>query len=386
MQMTQKIIVAISCFAVIPFLVTCYLFTNGSSSFLTTKSLIIFITLFISILGGIGIHNLIVTLKKIYLSLNKIASGEIDQKAMEGTSSGISDLATSINQVSQRLRDSADELERRTICIARFNRELKRRDDFASEYFSNIVHELRAPLINIEKSSILLLENKVDAIIGDRDKFLRTINENANRMIRLISDLLDISKMESGQLLIKREPICVKKTIEEAVNAVEGWGKSKNLRLETRIEENIPGICADKYRVIQVVVNLLSNAIKFTPSGGKITVEAKMFKEKLLKEDNGDRGFIEISIQDAGIGITAEKKDQIFERYQAGPGLSFDAVPNTGLGLPIAKQIVQMHGGKIWVASRPGKGTRIAFTLPEESEKIDERAEPSALEYRIGIS
>ena len=369
MSITRKILISIVLIAVIPALAAFYVLKNPSVFVFSTRNLVILIAVFISILGMAVFHNLIRVMTKLYNSLKIIAEGDINHRVEVEPSNNIEGLAISINQVSQKLRESADDLEKRTILIERFNQEIKKMNKLKSVY-PEIVHELRAPLINIDKISGLLLEKLLEKKSGtmetDEETFLKSINANTKRLSRLVNNLLDIYKLEAGGLSLKSELFPVKEAIAEAVNSVDSWRQSKSLGLEIRISDNIDNVYADRERIIQVIVNLLSNAIKFSSPKGKILVEAKVFlsglDEKLL--ENGEP-FIEISVQDSGVGIPESDKKIIFDRYKTATKAHFNTIPSTGLGLPIAKQIVEMHRGKIWVESQPGKGSRFTFIIPQ---------------------
>ncbi len=151
--------------------------------------------------------------------------------------------------------------------------------------------------------------------------------------------------------------------IAEAVNSVDSWRKSKDLSLVTKVSDDIFNVYGDRDRIIQVIVNLLSNAIKFTPAKGKILVEARVYPSSLDKElSQGSGTYIEISVQDNGAGILESEKKVIFERYKTAKS---NVLSSTGLGLSIAKQIVEIHGGKIWAESQAGKGSKFAFVIPQ---------------------
>lgn len=369
MNIARKIFISIILIAVIPALATFYVLKNPTVFVFLTRNIVIFIAVFISILGMAVFHNLIRVMTKLYNSLKIIAEGDINHQVEVEPSNNMEGLAISINQVSQRLRESADDLEKRTILIERFNQELNKMNKLKSIY-PDIVHELRAPLINIDKISNLLLEKLIEDKSGtmetDEETFLKSINANAKRLSRLVDNLLDIYKIEAGGLSLRYELFSVKDVIDEAVNSVDNWRQSKSLSLEIKIQDNILNVYADKDRIIQVIVNLLSNAIKFSSPKGKIIVEARVFPsdlaENLLK--NSER-FIEISVQDNGMGIPESDKKIIFDRYKTASKACFNTPPSTGLGLPIAKQIVEMHHGKIWVESQPGKGSKFTFIIPQ---------------------
>jgi signal transduction histidine kinase/CheY-like chemotaxis protein len=365
MSIIRKILIAIVLTAVIPALATFYVFKNPSVFVFSTRNLVIFISIFIGLLGMAVFSNLIYTMAKLCNSLKIIAKGDINHRFEIRTSNDTEDLVVSINQVSQKLRESADELEKRAILLERFNLELKKISKLKSA-FPDIVHDLRSPLINIDKISSLLLEKNLGTISPDDKNFLKSINNNAKRLSRLVNNLLDISKMEAGQLSLKFEPLSVKDIVDEAVNSVDTWRQSKNLSLEIKISENLPQVYADRDRIIQILVNLLSNAIRFTSPKGKILVEVKNFSSNTDIELLRDyEVFIEFAVEDNGIGIPELNKNAIFERYKTASEVSFNALPSTGLGLPIAKQIVEMHGGKIWVKSRTNKGSRFTFIIPQ---------------------
>ena len=370
MSITRKVLEIIGVIVAIPSLVILYLFINPSLPGFSTRSLVIFITSFIVVLGVIILINLVRTLTKLYNTLLVIAKGDINRKAEVETSSGAGGLAISINQVSQRLRESADELEKRSILIERHTQEFNRTKRLKLDYPSDIVHELRAPTINIDKSTAILLGGELGKPNTEQENFLRIINNNAKRLNHLIDDLLDVSKMESGRPQTKYELFFVKDVIEDAVNSVNNWRQSKNLRLETKIWDKLLKVYADREKIVQVIVNLLSNAIKFTPPGGEILVGGRCSEQHVNTALSGSSDlFIEILVQDSGIGIPASRKDSIFERYNAGEDVSFNTIPSTGLGLSIAKQIIEMHGGRIWVESQPGKGSRFTFIIPQGLSK-----------------
>jgi signal transduction histidine kinase/ActR/RegA family two-component response regulator len=365
MSITRRILIAVILITIIPLLAVFYVFKNSSVFIFSARNLVIFISIFISLLGMTVFSNLIYTMAKLCNSLKIIAKGDINHRVEFEPSNNIDGLATSINQVSQKLRESADDLEKRTILIERFNQEIKKINELKSIY-PDVIHELRAPLINIDKIANLLLEKKSAAIGHEEKTFLEAITANARRLSRLVNNLLDVYKIEAGGLTLKHEQFSVKDVIAEAVNSVDSWGKSKNLGLVTRISDDIFNVYADRDRIIQVIVNLLSNAIKFTPAKGKIQVEARVYPASLDKElSQGSETYIEISVQDNGAGILESEKKVIFERYKTASNAQSNVLPSTGLGLPIAKQIVEMHGGKIWAESQAGKGSRFAFVIPQ---------------------
>lgn len=357
MNIGRKIFFYIGLIAILPFLVSLYLFFSPTVFGSTEKKLVLFITSVLVSLGIVSLAGLVRYLARISASLATLSNGNFNQSVEPPVKTGgEAQFAHSINHISRQLRESADELERRALLIERSNLELKRMGELKMQFLSEVAHELRTPLINIEKSSGFLLES--ERMAQDKD-FLRIINENALRLMRLINELLDMSKLEAGMSLLKRESIAVALLLEEAAGSVERWRQSKNLELVIRINESLPLVSVDKDRIVQVVINLLSNAIKFSRAGGKIVLEARMYGGPLLF----DCAHIEVSVHDTGIGVAEDKVAAIFEKYKTLESSDLN-MPGTGLGLPIAKQIVEVHGGRIWAESRPGEGSVFTFTIP----------------------
>jgi len=362
MNIARKIFSYIGLIAIIPLLVSLYLIFYPAAFNSGEKKLVIFITSVLVSLGILGLTNLVRYLSKIAASLATISKGNFSQQAQMPAASGVEEqFSDSINQISRQLRGSADELEKRALLIERSNQELKRMSELKMQFLSQVAHELRTPLINIEKSSLLLLESDISQQHKD---FLKIINENSRRLMRLINELLDMSKLEAGMFLLKREELEVKPILEEAAVSVERWKHTKDLQIQVRAAGSLERVYADKDRVVQVIINLLSNAIKFTPVGGVITVQAKVYNGPIPF----DRRHVEISVSDTGIGIEESKIPLIFEKYKT-VGAPDTSLPSTGLGLSIAKQIVEVHGGRIWVESRVGKGSTFGFTIPCSPEK-----------------
>jgi two-component system, NarL family, sensor histidine kinase BarA len=365
MNILRKVITGVGLAVVIPALVIMYISSNPSVFILSSRNIIILIVAFISILGVIVFWNFVSTIASLSNSLKVIAKGDINHQAKVTPENDIEELTDSINQLSRKMRLNADELEKRAILIERFNQEVKRMSNLRFMY-PNIVHELRTPLINIEKSSSLLLERNAGHIDAQDEEFIVTINKNAKRLFRLVDNLLDISKMEAGQLTLNFEKFPVPEAVHEAVKSLDNWRQSKNIQLEVKIDEDIPLVYASRDRIIQVLVNLISNAIKFTPAGGKITVWSGnfiSFAEAGIT--NPEDKFVGFSVEDNGTGIPENLKQMIFERYKTASGDSFDNLHSTGLGLPIAKEIAEMHGGRIWLDNRRGKGSKFSFIIPQ---------------------
>jgi signal transduction histidine kinase/CheY-like chemotaxis protein/streptogramin lyase len=235
-----------------------------------------------------------------------------------------------------------------------------------SAFLSTVSHELRTPLTSVlgfAKITKKRLEEKIFPITDKSDpKIIKTIEQisgnlhvviaEGERLTNLINDVLDLAKIEAGKMEWNLEPIRLADVMERAIAATSSLFDQKNLKLEKIIEADLPEISGDRDKLIQVVVNLLSNAVKFTKEG---VVTCRVFQEK---------GDIVVGITDTGIGIAPQDHDMVFEQFkQVGDTLT-DKPKGTGLGLPICKEIVEHHGGKIWLESEFGKGSTFYFRLP----------------------
>lgn len=231
----------------------------------------------------------------------------------------------------------------------------KELDQLKANFVSNITHELRTPLVAIDKSIALILAKNAGEISSAQEEFLSIAQRNIKRLSIMINDLLDLSKLEAGKMKINALPTSIAFVIEESVGALINWSKTKSISIEKKIENGLPQINIDGDRIIQVLTNLIGNAIKFTPVNGNITIEA-------LSSAEGKE--IMITVQDDGVGISKEDLPNIFSKfYQAGERVASD-INGTGIGLTIVKEIVELHGGRIWVESEKGVGARFIFTLP----------------------
>ena len=239
------------------------------------------------------------------------------------------------------------------------NQKLQELDLLKDSFLSTVSHELRTPLTSIKSFSEILLNYDEDR--ETQREFLGIINEESNRLTRLINDFLDLSKIEAGRMQWETVELALSEVIQTAINATQALAMQMNLKVETSLDPDLPAVWCDKDRLAQVVTNLLSNAIKFTPEGGVIRVKTQTLNGS---KADGDSDTVMISVSDSGIGIAPKDHQAVFEKFkQVGDTLS-GKPKGTGLGLPICKEILEHYGGKIWVESELGKGSTFFFTLP----------------------
>ena len=238
------------------------------------------------------------------------------------------------------------------------NQRLPELTELKDNFLSTVSHELRTPLTSIKSFVEILLNYDEDK--ATQKEFLGIINEESDRLTRLINDFLDLSKIQAGRMQWKNQEILLADVINSAVNMARPLIKKEKLSLALNIEPNLPHLICDKDRLVQVITNILGNSIKFTPKGGNITIKVWWNKGDAPENPNS----VNVSIADTGIGIAPENHHKIFENFgQVGDVLK-DKPKGTGLGLPISKKIVENYGGNIWVESELGKGTTFIFSLP----------------------
>lgn len=230
------------------------------------------------------------------------------------------------------------------------NTKLKELDKLKSAFVAMVSHEFKNPLTVIIQSLCIILDESRIQVSGDDKKFLELARKNIERLIRLVSNLLDLSKIEAGKMELKREEIDIVSFLNEIIMSYENNLKEKSLSFYKDLPLDIGTIWADKDKLIEVVINLLNNAIKYTPEKGQVHFSVK----KSDKE-------IRFEITDTGPGIPPEYKDKIFDKFER---IAAEKEEGTGLGLPIAKEIVELHKGSIWVESESGKGSTFIFILP----------------------
>ncbi|HWO39603.1 MAG TPA: response regulator, partial [Candidatus Acidoferrum sp.] len=259
--------------------------------------------------------------------------------------------------VTQRKRDEAEKREFMDSLAANNqelglrNREVERATKMKSKFLASMSHELRTPLNAIVGFSDLLAEETSGALNTKQKRFVGHIKQGSTHLLQLINDILDLSKIEAGQLELHSEEFFVKDALPEVLSTIDPLAMAKNIRVEQKLESKSL-IKADRVRFKQILYNLLSNAVKFTPKGGQISIECV-----------DDWDFVRVSVADTGIGIRPEDQKVVFEEFRQVEGNAGDSQQGTGLGLAITKRLVEQQGGRISVESELGKGSRFTFTL-----------------------
>lgn len=247
-----------------------------------------------------------------------------------------------------------------------------------SDFLASMSHELRTPLNAVIGFSEVLKEQYFGPLNQKQDEYVEDILESGKYLLSLINDILDLSKVEAGKMELELSRFKITDLVSNSLVLIREKAKKHSLVLNTNIDSKLEDIeiNADERKIKQVLFNLLSNAAKFTPDRGTILVEAKAAPDHdFLSEDESIAGrkaggiFVEISVTDTGLGIPQEEQEKIFEPFYQSKGSRQGKTSGTGLGLPLCRKMVELHGGRIWVESRgEGKGSRFAFTIPAEQQ------------------
>jgi Na+/proline symporter/nitrogen-specific signal transduction histidine kinase len=266
----------------------------------------------------------------------------------------ILDEASQVIAYSHQLEEKQRELEQATRELRAANDRLQELDRLKDDFVSTVTHELRTPLTSIRAFSEILHDHP-DIDPGEQRRFLGLIIKESERLTRLINQVLDLAKLESGMAEWQTGEVDLNEIVSDAVSATSQIFKTRRVAVETRDGSRVSRVVADRDRVMQVMLNLLSNAVKFCPEGtGRVEV-------RLTEDDE----CVRIDVRDNGIGISRENLGIIFEKFrQVGDTLT-DKPAGTGLGLAICRQIIGHFGGRLWAESEPGKGSSFSFTLPK---------------------
>jgi two-component system sensor histidine kinase GlrK len=232
---------------------------------------------------------------------------------------------------------------------------LEHLDNMKLDFISHVSHELRTPLTSIKAASSMLLEGAFHGSPERQNELLGIIHDECDRLIGAVNRILDISRMEAGMMDYRFSEGELPPIVQKTVLKLAHLAQRKKIELELLPFPEIPLVRMDGDRIMQVVENLLGNALKFTPPGGKVVVSLSP------RKDEGD--FVQVSIADTGSGIPKEHLAEIFERFKR-IEMGRETTIGTGLGLSIVKHIIADHGGKIWVRSTLGKGSKFSFALP----------------------
>ena len=289
-------------------------------------------------LGFVLSWSLIGPIQRIDYRLAAIASGDFSGHVDVSNRDELGTLGANVNRMNDELN--------------RLYGELETTSRHKSEFLANMSHELRTPLNAIIGFSQVLRERMFGDLNAKQEEYLDDIISSGNHLLSLINDVLDLSKVEAGQVELEVAPFSLRDTLERGVVMVRESATKEGVRVALTTDPEVDVVEGDERRITQVVFNLLSNAVKFTPAGGAVGVTAAQVN-----------GEVQVSVTDTGPGIALEDQERIFEEFQQG-GAGIEHGEGTGLGLALSKRLTELHGGRMWVESAVGNGSTFVFTLP----------------------
>ena len=261
-------------------------------------------------------------------------------------------LQASVQSLERTVEERTRELEQALAELSRKGRQLEVASQHKSHFLANMSHELRTPLNAIIGFSQVLRQRMFGELNEKQEEYLDDILSSGNHLLSLINDVLDLSKVEAGQVELEVASFSLREALERGVVMVRETATTHGVRLALDLAPGVDLVEGDERRLRQVIFNLLSNAVKFTPEGGSVVVASAQVD-----------GEVQVSVTDTGPGIAPDDKDRIFEEFQQ-TEVGVQQRDGTGLGLALSKRFVELHGGRIWVESDPGHGSRFVFTLP----------------------
>jgi signal transduction histidine kinase len=320
------------------------LIAQNASAYASSRNLFIGVAagaIFLALLLGIVLSwSLIGPLQRIDSRLEAIASGDFSGHVDVSNRDELGALGANVNRMNDELR--------------RVYRELEATSLHKSEFLANMSHELRTPLNAILGFSQVLRERMFGDLNPKQEEYVDDILSSGYHLLSLINDVLDLSKVEAGQLELEVAPFSLQDALERGVVMVRERATTDGVQVAVATVPDVDVVTGDERRVRQVIFNLLSNAVKFTPPGGAVAVRATHVN-----------GEVHVSVADSGPGIAPEDHDRIFEEFQQ-TEWGVEQREGTGLGLALSKRLVELHGGRIWVDSELGKGSTFVFTLPSK--------------------
>ncbi|MEO8425301.1 MAG: HAMP domain-containing sensor histidine kinase, partial [Actinomycetota bacterium] len=318
------------------------LIARNASSFESSRTLFIGVATgaiaLALLLGFVLSGSLIGPIQRIDTRLAAIASGDFSGRVEVENRDELGALGTNVNRMNDELR--------------RLYTELEAASQHKSAFLANMSHELRTPLNAIIGFSQVLREEMFGTVNEKQAEYLDDIVSSGNHLLSLINDILDLSKVEAGQVELDVHPFSLREALERGVVMVRERATEDGVRVAFEADPEIDVVDGDERRIKQVIFNLLSNAVKFTPAGGEVDVSAMRIN-----------GEVRVSVADTGPGVDPEDHERIFEEFrQTQSGL--EQREGTGLGLALSKRFVELHGGRIWIESELGRGSTFVFTLP----------------------
>ncbi len=286
------------------------------------------------VFAGVASYSILRPLRRLQTHIQKIGQGKFGTTVDVDAPSDLAELVETVNWMGKKLQEL---------------------DDMKAEFIAHVSHELRTPMASIQEGTQLLLDQIPGPLTRDQQETVRIMAESSRRLIYLISSLLDLSKMEAGMMEYRIVVTDLRVIAEASVDKLRLLAEAKHVQILTEAPDGRIPVFADGGRMEQVLDNLLSNAVKFSPQGGVV---------HLRMQPDDKAGLLRVSVADTGPGIAPEDLPHLFERFYQGRRPAGSGLAGSGLGLALAKKVVEAHSGKIWVESELGKGTTVHLRLP----------------------
>ncbi|MFN8454877.1 MAG: ATP-binding protein [Anaerolineae bacterium] len=261
------------------------------------------------------------------------------------------------------------QLTRQNLELATANAELKRLDEAKSMFVSIAAHELRTPLTLISGYLEVLQDEDVGPLTPPQHEYLEIVHRNTQRLLHLISHLLDLTRIETGRIELQLKPVNLSQLLTNLASEFELQVADKGHSLSLHLTSDLPYALCDEARTNQIISNLLSNAIKYTPTGGQIQVNLGLAQAE---------GFVQVTVEDNGIGMTSEDQSRLFQRFFRASSGTLNGVKGAGLGLYITRSLVDLHGGQIWCQSVLNQGSAFFVTFPIAGHHISHVSESAS--------
>jgi signal transduction histidine kinase len=290
-------------------------------------------------LGFVLSGSLVGPIQRTEARLAEIAAGDFSRRLEVANRDELGALAGNVNRMNDELRRLYEELE----TVSRHK----------SEFLANMSHELRTPLNAIIGFSELLQMQMAGGLNEEQLGYVEDVLESGRHLLSLINDVLDLSKIEAGKMELALSEFSLRQALEAGLTMHADRARRAGVALDLALHPEEITIQADERKLRQVVFNLLSNAVRFTPPGGRVEVCARLTD-----------GMVEVDVTDTGAGVPAADAERIFEEFRQARGTSPAGNEGTGLGLPLSRRFVELHGGHLWAESLPGEGSAFRFTMP----------------------
>ncbi|MBA2252197.1 MAG: HAMP domain-containing histidine kinase, partial [Nitrospirales bacterium] len=284
--------------------------------------------------AGVATYSILSPLRRLQEHIRKIGQGEFRNAINVPVPSDLCDLVESVRSMAAKLQ---------------------KLDDMKAEFLSHMTHELRSPMTAIHAGTQLLLEEIPGPISDSQRSTLQIMEDSSREVIDMISSLLDLGKFESGMMEYHPTSVDLMRNVHAAIQKVQLLAERERIRIIVKAPSEPVRVQVDETRIQQVLDNLLSNALKFSPEGALVCLKL---------EPDAKKKTLQISVSDTGRGIAPESLPHIFENFYGGSTSTPTKVPGSGIGLALAKKVVEGHGGRIWAESEVGKGTTMNFILP----------------------